>query len=473
MSGGSGELTVGLPIAQVCRIAEEYQTAGRLDEAEGLLRRVLGAAPRYADALHLAGLVAYRKGRYGEAADFVEQAVKYGIDTPLYWRNLCTMYERLGRYDDAVAAGARAVALDPADAGAYHNLTVVQYRRLDLDASIASARQAIALDPTLPGPHFALAEALLLRGEFAEGWQEYEWRFRIPGTPQPLPNATQKPWDGAALPEGALLLVADQGYGDALQFCRYLPWAAARCARVILACSPELEPLLRPAFPAAQVVTRWEDAPPYAAWCTLSGLPRLHGTTLATIPSAPAYLRADPAKAAAWRERLGSLAPRGLRRVGIAWAGRATHNNDLNRSATLAALAPLSEVPGVALVSLQKGPPLEQVGRYYGMAPLLNCGPDLADFADTAGLLENLDLTITVDTAVAHLAAALGRPAWLLLPFAPDWRWLLGRADSPWYPSVRLFRQHAPQNWAGVVADAAAALAGWDGNTVAAAPPPP
>jgi Flp pilus assembly protein TadD len=453
------EPLVGLPLGQVWRISDEYQQAGRLDEAQGLLRRLLEVAPRQPDALHLAGLIAFHQERFAEAAALVEQALQHGVDTPLYWRNLCTIYERLGRYAEAVQAGERAVALDPTDAGAYHNLTVVHYRQLDLDASIACARQAIAIDPTLPGPHFALAEALLLRGDFAEGWEEYEWRFRIPGTPAPLPHPAAPHWDGAAMPDGTLLLVADQGYGDALQFCRYVPWAVARCAVVILACPAELERLFRAAFPRARIVSRWEEAPAYQAWSPLSGLPRLHATRLDSIPAASSYLHADPESVAAWQARLAAVVPRGFRRIGIAWAGRPTHNNDLNRSANLAALAPLGEIPGVALISLQKGSPKEQVGAWYRPAPLLNLGPDLTDFADTAGLLACLDLVIAVDTAVGHLAAASGRPTWLLLPYAPDWRWLLGRADSPWYPGMRLFRQPAPQDWPGMVAEVAAALA--------------
>lgn len=466
MSGAAGETAEGgplvpLPLRQVWRIADEYQQAGRLDEAEGLLGRILAVAPAQPDALHLAGLVDFRKGRFAEAADKVEQAIRHGVDTPLYWRNLCTMYERLGRYDEAVAAGERAVALDPADAGAYHNLTVVHYRRLDIDASIDCARQAIALDPSLPSAHFALAEALLLRGEWEQGWEEYEWRFRIPGTPPPLANPAAPQWDGAALPDGALLLIADQGFGDALQFCRYIPWAVQRCARVAVACSPELAALFRSAFPRASVVSRWEDAPPYQAWCPLSGLPRLHGTRPDTVPVAAAYLHADPQRVSEWRARLDGLLPRGFRRVGIAWAGRPTHNNDANRSTGFATFAALGNLPGLALVGLQKGEPLEQIGSYFGMAPFLNLGPELTDFADTAALLECLDLAIVVDTAVGHLAAALGRPAWILLPYAPDWRWLLGRADSPWYPSARLFRQSAPQDWASAVGEAKAALAAW------------
>jgi hypothetical protein len=229
---------------------------------------------------------------------------------------------------------------------------------------------------------------------------------------------------------------------------------------VALACSPDLVPLLRAAFPAVAMFVRWEDAPSFDAWQALSGLPRLHGTRLETIPAAPAYLHADVSRAAAWGARLQNLLPPGLRRIGIAWAGRPTHNNDSNRSASLATLGKLGEVPGVALVSLQKGPPAAQIGSYFGAAPLLNIGPELTDFADTAALLQSLDAVVAVDTSIVHLAGALGRPAFVLLPYAPDWRWLLGRADSPWYPGTRLFRQAAPQDWSGVVAAAAAALGG-------------
>jgi hypothetical protein len=458
------EPTVPLPLSQALGIADAWQQQGRFAEAAVLLDRILGVAPRHPVALHLRGLVAFRLGQPEAAARLVERALAEGGEEQLFLRNLCSIYERLGRYPEAIAAGERAAVLDPLDTAALHNLSVVHYRRLDLDAASACARAAIGIDPSAAGPHFALAEALLLQGAFAAGWEEYEWRFRIPGTSAPLPAALaqrgQPEWDGRPLPGGRLLLVADQGFGDSIQFCRYIPWAAARCAALALACSPELRPLLAQVAPSAALFTRWEEAPTFDAWCPLSGLPRRHGTRLQNIPAGTAYLRAEPARVAAWRARLQARSPRGTRLVGLVWAGRPEHVNDANRSASLAAFAPLADLPGVSLVSLQRGPAHGQVGAYHGRAPLLALGPEIADFADTAAILACLDVLVSVDTSVAHLAGALGVPAWVLLPYAPDWRWLLGRADTPWYPSLRLFRQPAPLDWHPVVAELAAALAG-------------
>jgi hypothetical protein len=207
------------------------------------------------------------------------------------------------------------------------------------------------------------------------------------------------------------------------------------------------------------VFDRWEDKPDFAAYCPLSGLPRLAGTLLDTIPAVIPYLRADAGKAAVWAERLQILLPKGWRRIGIVWAGRPNHPNDDTRSIPLAALAPLAEIPGTAFVSLQKGPGQAQIGTYWGRAPLINLGPEITDFGDTMAILDSLDLVVTVDTAIAHLAGAMGKPVWIMLPFAPDWRWLLDRDDSPWYPTARLFRQPAPRRWAPVVASIADEIA--------------
>ncbi|MDE2005001.1 MAG: tetratricopeptide repeat protein [Rhodospirillales bacterium] len=449
---------IPLPFGDVLRIATEYERAGRLGEAEALLVRCLAAAPNQPDALHEMGLVAFRQGRLSEALARMEAAIAHGIDTPLYWRNICTVYEQLGRLNEAVAAGKKAVALDPADPAAYHNLTIAHYRRLDLDAAIGCARQALALDPTLPGAHFALAEAQLLQGDLAAGWEEYEWRFRIPGAMGLLPEIPAPPWDGSPT-EGTLLLLADQGFGDTIQFARYIPWAATRAGRIVLICGREMRPLLRQLLPEAALVTRWREAPACAAWCPLSGLPRLAGTRLGSIPAPIPYLTVEPERAARWSARLDSLVPRGFRRIGIAWAGRPTHNNDANRSARLADLAPLGGLPETALVVLQKGAAAEQVRAYYGGAPLINLATEIDGFADTAAAIAALDLVVSVDTSVVHLAGAMGRPVWILLAYGPDWRWLLGREDSPWYPTARLFRQDAPRDWASALRKVTRALA--------------
>jgi hypothetical protein len=259
--------------------------------------------------------------------------------------------------------------------------------------------------------------------------------------------------------DGTLLLIADQGYGDVIQFARYIPWAAARCPQLVIACSAELHPVIEQQTGGAPLFDHWEQAPQFTRYCPLSGLPRLAGTSLDTIPAGVPYVRTDPARSALWSERLDTLVPRGYRRIGIAWAGRPTHHNDRNRSTALATFAPLAEIPGIALVSLQKGPAQAQIGGYWGRAPLVNLGPEIRDFGDTVAVVDCLERVITVDTSVAHLAGAMGKAAWVMLPYAPDWRWLLERADTPWYPTARLFRQQIPGAWEPVVAEVASALA--------------
>jgi hypothetical protein len=460
--------TVTLPIGEVLRIANEYERGGRLDDAKRLLDRILGAAPGQGDALHLAGIVTFRQGDIANALDLMERSLRHGIDTPLYLRNICEVYRAMGRLDEALNAARRATVLAPADPLCLHNQAVIHYHRLELDAALDCAGRALRIDPGLPGAHFVRAEALLLRGEWMEGWEEYEWRFRIGGAAPLMPPTGKPQWDGGALRNGTLLLIADQGFGDVIQFARYIPWAAERCRDIAIASSFEVRPLLRQIAPAARQFVRWEDAPDFAAYCPLSGLPRLAGTRIDSVPAPIPYLRADPARSARWAERLDGLVPRGFHRVGVIWAGRPTHNNDRNRSALRADFRPLTNVSGVALLALQKGPKTDQAGAYFGRAPLINIGAEIEDYDDTMAILDNLDLLVTVDTSVAHLAGAMGRPVCIMLPRAPDWRWLLDRADTPWYPTVRLFRQQTLRRWDDVAEAVAADLAthDWDDTPI-------
>jgi tetratricopeptide (TPR) repeat protein len=403
--------------------------------------------------------VAFRLGDITRSLALMERSLAYGPDTPLYHRNICEVYRAVGRLDDALAAARRATALAPADPLCLHNQAVIHYHRLELDQALECAGRALRIDPALPGAHFARAEALLLRGDWAEGWEEYEWRFRVAGAAPLMPPTDGPQWDGAAMNQ-TLLLVADQGFGDVIQFSRYIPWAAARCSNLAIACGTEVAPMLRQIAPQARLFVRWQEAPAYGAFCALSGLPRLAGTRVDTVPAPIPYLHAEPARIAHWADRLDGLVPRGFRRIGVIWAGRPTHNNDRNRSVQLADFAPITQVPGIALLALQKGPRTDQAGAYYGRAPLINIGAEIADYDDTMAILENLDLLVTVDTSAAHLAGAMGRPVWIMLPHAPDWRWLLDRADTPWYPSARLFRQQSARTWDAVMRTIATELAG-------------
>jgi tetratricopeptide (TPR) repeat protein len=446
--------------AELLALAGRLEQEGRLDEAEGVLDNLLADTPDEPGALHQKGIVLFREGRVAEAAELIERSIALAPGSALFHRNLCEVYRALGRREAALAVGERAVALDPCDPHCHHNLGVLYYDRLEPAAAIAAAERALALDPEFPGAHFGIAEAALLQGDFGRGWEEYEWRLRLAGVPPLLPPSSHPQWDGRPLGSGdTLLLIADQGYGDVIQFARYIPWAAARCANVAIACSAELQPVLAQLPGAGRLFDHWQNAPDFTAFCALSSLPRLAGTTLERIPAPIPYLRADEGRFAVWAERLWGLLPRGYRRIGIAWAGRPTHRNDARRSTRLATLAPLAALSGVALVSLQKGPAQAEIGQYWGRAPLLNLGPEIRDFGDTMAILECLERVITVDTSVAHLAGAMGKPVWIMLPHAPDWRWLMARDDSPWYPSARLFRQSAERGWEPVVAAIVKALA--------------
>jgi tetratricopeptide (TPR) repeat protein len=440
-------------IAGLLALASRHQEEGRLDEAEAVLDNLLAEMPDETAALHEKGIVRFRRGDVVQAAALMERSVSLAPGSALFHRNLCEVYRVLGRRDKALAVGERAAALDPADPHCYHNLGVLHYDRRQPEAAIAAAEHALALDPEFPGAHLGIAEAALLSGDFARGWEEYEWRSRLAGVPPLLPPSDRPQWDGRPLAAGeTLVLIADQGYGDAIQFARYIPWAAARCRDVAVACSPELQPAVGQLPGIGRLFDDWQNAPDFAAFCPLSSLPRLAGTRLDTIPAPIPYLRADERKFADWAARLWALLPRGYRRIGITWAGRPTHRNDARRSIRLALLAPLAALPRVVLVSLQKGAAQAEIGGYWGQAPLLNLGPELSDFGDTMAILECLERVVTVDTAVAHLAGAMGKAVSILLPYAPDWRWLLDRSDSPWYPSARLFRQEPERRWEPVVA---------------------
>ena len=458
---GAAQPMVPMPLNLMLGIATRAEEAGRVDEAEPLAAHLLKALPEDQRVLHLAGIVAFRTDRRALAVSLLERAIAKEPRNGLYLRNISEMYRVVGRLDDALAAARRAVALQPGDAAALHNQAVIHHERGEIEFGLACSRRAVGLRPDMAGAHFAIAEAQLLRGEYAEGWEEYEWRFRMPGVPSLLPTALQRgrsQWGGSSLGTGRLLLIGDQGFGDVIQFSRYIPWALAKGQPTVLATSNEMAPLMRRMFPDLPIASNWAECSMFAAYCPLSGLPRLHGTRLDTIPP-PLPIPVDPERAALWRTKLDLAIPPGLRRVGIVWAGRPTHRNDRNRSMALSTLVqPLAEVAGIALVSLQKGDAAAEVTSYTGRAMLADAARDIIDYEDTVAAIAALDLIITVDTSVAHIAGAMGRPCWVLLPFTSDWRWLRDRADSPWYPSVRLFRQRAPSRWDEPLAALAAEL---------------
>ncbi|MCW8306532.1 tetratricopeptide repeat-containing glycosyltransferase family protein [Acidiphilium sp. PA] len=455
MSGAAG---VKVTLGEVLNEISAYEREGKLEAAEALAERVLRAAPEHPHVLHLSGIVAYRRGKVPLAIERMEKSLALSPTVAVYPRNMCEIYRGAGRLDDALRMALRAVELAPEDKSAHFNHALIRYERRELDDALAAADRAIELDPDFPEAHFERAEVLLLGGRLTEGWDSYEWRFKLKQAEGMLPKTDKPQWDGGTLPDGKLLIVADQGFGDCIQFGRYIPWAAERAPKPVLACSGDLVPIMRQIPGLGRIVTRWETTGDFDAYIPLSGLPRLAGTTIDTIPTPIPYLHPDPHKITAWKQRLDALTPAGKKRIGLVWAGRPTHKNDRKRTVKLEQFAPLFTRADLAIVTVQKGDQIAQVGNYFGTAPLINLGPSINDFTDTLAILQSLDHLVTIDTSVAHLAGASGVPTAIILPYAPDWRWLLNRDDSPWYPSLRLYRQQRPYDWSGVIERIAAAL---------------
>ncbi len=355
-----------------------------------------------------------------------------------------------GQVEEALRSLQEGVRLQPDSAESHSSLGTALCAQGRLDAAVAEYEQAIQLKPDYPDAHWNRALVRLLCGDLERGWPDYEWRWRC-ARHSPMPDFTQPRWDGGPLDGRTILLYAEQGLGDTLHFIRYAPLVKARGGRVIVQCQGTLIPLLSRSA-GIDGLAAWGDAPPpFDVYVPLMTLPSLFHTTLETVPADIPYLIADPDLIAHWRRALTPI--RGLR-VGIAWQGSPRHPWDRHRSVPLAAFEPLARIEGVQLISLQQGHGVEQLRDLAGRFPVLDLG-ELVDrtagpFMDTAAILHNLDLVVSVDTAIAHLAGGLGVPLWLAIHHTPDWRWLLDRDDNPWYPSARLFRQPAPGDWASV-----------------------
>jgi tetratricopeptide (TPR) repeat protein len=446
------------------------QIQKRPQEAEAAYRRAIAAKPDYAEAYSNLGVLLKAQKRIDEAEAAYLRAIAVKPDYEEAYSNLGVLLMEQKRFAEAEAACRRAISLRQDYADAYSNLGNLLQALKRPEESEAAYRHAIALKSGHADARWNLSLLLLRRGRFQEGWMEFEARYapgktdRKMAPPSILPGGAPLPpqWQGEALTGKALLIWPEQGLGDEIQFVRYLPLLKARGLRhLTLACKPPLKALFAAQGLADRVIstTDWrsEMAAEFDYWCYPLSLPLHFATTLENLPATIPYLRAEPERIARWAKRL----PPAALRVGLVWKGSPTHKNDANRSLpSLAALAPLWSVPGIAFVSLQKGAGEDEAGAPPVNQPLAHLGGEINDFADSAAILSQLDLLICVDTAVAHLAGALGVPCWVLLPdHKTDWRWLEERADSPWYPRVmRLFRQGSDGNWDGVVMQMLAAL---------------
>jgi tetratricopeptide (TPR) repeat protein len=433
-------------------------TLYRLERFEAALAsfdRALALSPNDASALSQRGAALRALERPAEALASIDRALTLRPHDAGAHSNRGSVLGRLGRLDEAQASFDRALALRPNDAGTFYNRGNVLRELGRHGAAQASYEQALALRPAYAEARYNRALGRLLAGDFEAGWADHEARWDTAEYRHARRAFTQPLWTGEdELGGRTVLLHAEQGFGDTIQFCRYAPLVAARGACVVLEVAPPLQRLAQTLAGVAATVPRGAALPEFDRHCPLLTLPRAFATRLDSIPSATPYLASPPRAVADWHGRLG---PWRRPRIGLAWSGRANHRNDHNRSMALADLRPLFEIEAT-FVSLQPQVRPGDEATIAGCGNLLDVRAALRDFADTAALIGALDLVVSVDTAAAHLAGALARPVWVLLPFAPDWRWLLERSDSPWYPTARLFRQDRPGDWSGVVRQVRAAL---------------
>lgn len=469
--------------------------AGRPEEARELIERAIRAFP---DAAHYhanLGLLLSQLSRWEQAIVAYERALSLHADFPAAREGLAgayakwgeTLHDRkaveiavdlyrqslrlrpgnvevlnnlgaglldLGRPDEAIDPIRHALANQPSHGDARVNLGMALRDMRRFDESIEAYQFAASAHPGWFAPVGGLGMLKLLRGEFREGWRMLESRWTDPAL-SPIRNSyTQPQWRGEPLEGRRIMLFCEQGFGDVIQFVRYVPKMIASGGRVIIACPPELKRLLAGNVGGVeQWVAPGEAMPAHDLQSSLMSLPMVFDTTLETVPGEVPYLKSAPEMSGLWKQRLSDFSD--VRRVGLAWAGRPTHLRDRLRSMDPNCFTPLESVPATAFFSLQVG--REQPG---GLKFLIeDFTPHLTDFAETAALIDQLDLVITVDSAVAHLAGAMGKPVWVLLPHAPDWRWMLDREDSPWYPTMRLFRQQRPGDWGEPIHQIVAALA--------------
>jgi FkbM family methyltransferase len=431
--------------------------SGQAEAAVASCREAARLKPDLPEAHNNLGSALEEVGRYEEAIAVLQTALRIKPDFSKAHNNLGIAYWYLGRYEEAAASYRRAIDLMPEMAEAHNNLGNVLRDQGKLDEAAACYRQAADLRPNYADPHWNQSLVWLLAGDFERGWAEYEWRWKLKNF---KPRAcTQPVWDGSPLEGKTILLAAEQGLGDTVQFIRYAPLVRQLGARVIAEVQRPLRQILSTVPGIDELRVQGEATPPFDTHVTLLSLPRLLGTRLDTVPADVPYVSALPELVDKWRDEIKALP--GFK-VGIAWKGSPQNRTDRGRSLPLSLFETLARVPGVTLVSLQKGQGSEQIAEVKDRFRVIDLGDRLdaeaGPFMDTAAIMGHLDLVITCDSSLAHLAGALGAPVWIALMLTPDWRWLSGRDDSPWYPSARLFRQTRVADWPEVFERMAAAL---------------
>ncbi len=451
--------------------------SGNLHEAETLCRQILAASPDNPDATHILGIIAFNVRRYDAAKILIKRAIELMPHNPACYNNMGNVYQSEGEYSKAMVFYKKTIELSPQHINAYSNLSVAYSKLGMLEKAYETLEYALRLDPShsdrhpdlndgqfdthsekqvsrLPGyadARWNRALLLLLNGDFKKGWAEYEWRFMCAENPTRNIN-TGRPWDGKPFPGKTILVHEEQGMGDTFQFIRYLPMVKQMGGHVIFEALPTMIRLVQSLDCIDRLWVRKDEIDSGAVdrfdyRISLMSLPSKFNTTLENIPADIPYIKADQSLTRIWEKRINND---DSYKVGIAWAGSPDNRNDINRSIPLSDFSVLKEIKGVTLYSLQK----DKYENWTDMDPNeifeSDLGAEISDFADTAAIIENLDLIISIDTALVHLAGAMGKEIWTLLPSIPDWRWMQDRDDSPWYPTMTLFRQPDRNDWKSV-----------------------
>ena len=447
-----------------------FHKQNQFKRAQAIYEQILKTHDDHFEALQLLGTLQAQVGNYEQALTTLNRALQIDPNNVLCQLNHGTLLQDLNRYEEAIVSYERAIAIDPYCAEAYKNRGIALRTLGRFEEALASYKSAIAIDPKSAATHINLATQMLLLGNYQTAWPEYEWRWKIPqlSASKHYRNLPQPLWLGNYPLQGkTILLHAEQGLGDTLQFCRYVPLVAQLGAKVILEVQAPLIGLLKDLEGVNTLIARGDALPAFDYQCPLMSLPLAFQTTLESIPAATPYLSANPHRVRVWQDRLG---PKTKPRVGLVWNGGHRQdqpelwNVNQRRNLPLEKIARLQSLD-MEFYSLQKGDPAESELKQKQAAvwpTLMNYADDLKDFTDTAALIECMDLIISVDTSCAHLAGALGKPVWILNRFDSCWRWLLEREGSPWYPTAKLYRQKTPGDWDGVIERVAMDLGGLD-----------
>jgi hypothetical protein len=443
-----------LTLEQAMKMAVQHHLAGRLTEAEAIYNKILEAKPDYPYAIHNLAEIGIRVRKYQQALLLARKAIAMVPDDASFNNTLGAILFALGEPEESFVYVKRSLELNPRLANAYVNLGIAYADQANLPESIKAFEKAIEIDPENANAHDGLGLSSLMHGDLHRGWLEQEWRWRKYSF-EKRRFADVPQWTGGDLAGKTLFIPTEQGHGDLIHFCRYAPLLKEKGAKIILECTPELMTLMKTLKGVDLLIPMGHMPPKFDLACTLMSIPLWYGTEMNTIPADIPYLSANPARVAEWDTFFKT--DRNFK-IGIAWAGRPSHANDHNRSIKLEAFAPLAEVPGVTFYSLQKGEQAVQVARPPAGMNLIHLGPRLDSFDVTAAVIQHLDLLVSIDTSIVHLAGAMGKPVWNLIALCPDWRWLMGRSDTPWYPTMRLFRAPRRGDWPAVMAEVREAL---------------